>query len=127
MKTIVSTTIAAISSILVALPALADQCAYITKEQALTAVSRLNLGDTVYELCEPCGETEPTTVKINSLAAKTVDYEDFWQIYINNTGIDLAYVFIASNINSPPLNLAGVAGCSASDISPILPNNSDSL
>jgi hypothetical protein len=123
MKTILSTTIAGISSIAITLPALADQCAYITKEQALSALSRINLGDTIYELCEPCGDTQATTIKVTSLAARTVDYEDFWEVAINNKGIDLAYVFIESNIDSPPLNLAGVSGCSASDISPVLPEN----
>ncbi len=46
-----------------------------------------------------------------ALAVRTVDYEDFWEVAINNKGIDLAYVFIESNIDSPPLNLAGVSGC----------------
>ena len=30
-------------------PALADQCSYITKEQASTAISRLNLNQTIFD------------------------------------------------------------------------------
>ena len=40
-------------------PALADQCSYVTKEQAIRAISRLNLNQTIYKLCEPCGEKTP--------------------------------------------------------------------
>jgi hypothetical protein len=121
MKTICSITIACISSLVITLPALADQCAYVTKEEALSAVSHIDLGDTIYELCEPCGDTQPTAVEVRSLAVRTVDYEDFWEVAINNNGIDLAYVFVESKIDSPPINLAAVSGCSANDISPVLP------
>jgi hypothetical protein len=125
VKTICSTTIACLSSFAIALPALADQCAYVTKEQALSAVSHINLGDTIYELCEPCGDTQPTAVEVRSVAVRTVDYENFWEVAINNNGIDLAYVFIESKIDSLPINLAAVSGCSASDISPVLPGGGE--
>jgi hypothetical protein len=104
-------------SLIFSLPALADQCSYITKEQALLAVARLNVGQTIYALCEPCGETKPQAKKITSLAAETVEYEDYWQVQVNNTGIDLAYTFVESGINGQAVNLAGVAGCPASDVS----------
>jgi hypothetical protein len=125
VKTIRSTSIACLFSLAIALPALADRCAYVNKEQALSAVSQIDLGDTIYELCEPCGDTQPTPVEIRSLAARTVDYEDFWEVAINNNGIDLAYVFIESGIDSPPINLAAVSGCSASDVSPVLPEEGE--
>jgi hypothetical protein len=117
MNLIKSLSIGVFSSLMFSLPALADQCAYITKEQALLAVARLNVGQTIYELCEPCGETRPQAVGITSLAAETVGYEDYWQVKVNNSGIDLAYTFIQSGINGQAVNLAGVAGCPASDVS----------
>lgn len=104
-----------------AAPALADQCAYITKAQALTAVFRLNAGQTIYQLCEPCGETAATPVAIESLAISTVGYQDFWQVKINEEGIDLAYVFVESGIDNRLINLAAIAGCPATKVSPILP------
>jgi hypothetical protein len=109
------------SAWLVAAPALADQCAYITKAQALTAVSRLNTGQKIYQLCEPCGETSLTTTVIESLAASTVGYQDFWQVEVNEKGIDLAYVFVESGIDNRLINLAAIAGCPATKVSPILP------
>jgi hypothetical protein len=104
-----------------AAPALADQCAYITKAQALTAVSRLNAGQTIYQLCEPCGETAATPAAIKSLAISTVGYQDFWQVKVNEEGIDLAYVFVESGIDNRLINLAAIAGCTATKVSPILP------
>lgn len=109
-------------TLLFALPALADQCSYISKEQALLAASRLNVGQRVYYLCEPCGEEEPRQVAIESLSAGTVDYEDYWQVQINDEGIDLAYVFIESGIGEQPINLAAASGCPASQVSTVLPN-----
>jgi hypothetical protein len=104
-----------------AAPGLADQCAYITKDRALNAVSRLNTGQTIYLLCEPCGEKSATPTVIKSLAISTVDYEDFWQVKVNETGIDLAYVFVESGIDNRFINLAAIAGCTATKVSPILP------
>ncbi len=105
---------------LLCLPALADQCSYITKEQALTAVSRLNLNDTIYFLCEPCGETIPRSAVIKSLSATTVNYQDYWQVQVNDQGIDLAYVFVNSSIDNNLINLAAVSNCPARSVSTVL-------
>ncbi|BAZ45165.1 hypothetical protein NIES4102_21830 [Chondrocystis sp. NIES-4102] len=100
--------------------ALADQCAYITKEQAQTAVSRLNLDQTIYSFCEPCGDKIPQPMTIERLGIETVDYQDFWQVKVNNGGIDLAYIFIDSGVDGNFLNLAAVANCQATQVSPII-------
>ena len=102
-------------------PALADQCSYITKEQATTAISRLELDRTIYLLCEPCGETNPQPMKIETLAMETVEYQDFWQVKVNDRGIDLAYVFIDSGVDDNLINLAAVSNCQATRVSPVLP------
>ncbi|MDJ0573506.1 MAG: hypothetical protein QNJ53_31320 [Pleurocapsa sp. MO_192.B19] len=101
-------------------PALADQCSYITKEQASTAISRLNLNQTIYKLCEPCGEKNPQPTMIENLSMETVDGKDFWQVKVNAQGIDLAYVFIDSGIDGNFINLAAVANCTATRVSPVL-------
>ena len=103
------------------LPALADQCSYITKEQALSAISRLNLNQIIYLLCEPCGETVPKLTVIKSLSAETVNYEKYWQVKVNNRGIDLAYVFVDSGIENNLVNLAAISNCPAQRVSPVLP------
>ncbi|MEL6493867.1 MAG: hypothetical protein AAFQ41_01925 [Cyanobacteria bacterium J06623_7] len=105
------------------LTALADQCAYITKSQAIEAIARLELNDRIYFFCEPCGEEIPQPAEITSLSAGTVDYEDYWQVNINGKGIDLAYVFVDSGIEQNFVNLAAIANCPAQIVSPTLPQN----
>lgn len=105
---------------LLCFPALADQCSYISKKQAIKAISRLELNQTIYSLCEPCGDKEPQPMKIETLATETVDYEDFWQIKVNNGGIDLAYVFVDSGVDNYFVNLAATSNCPATKVSPVL-------
>lgn len=98
--------------------AYADQCAYTSKQQAIAAVSRLDEGQTIYELCEPCGDTVPKAVKIKSVSAGTVGYELLWGVNVNNRNIDLAYTYIDDGKNkNRKVNLANLAGCPASDVS----------
>ncbi|MEM8674301.1 MAG: hypothetical protein AAGF83_10575 [Cyanobacteria bacterium P01_G01_bin.67] len=99
---------------------LADQCAYISKQQALNAISRLDVEQFVYLLCEPCGEKVPQVAKIQNLAMEKVDYQDYWQVKINNQGIDLAYVFIDSGIEGNLVNLAAISDCQASRVSTMI-------
>ena len=98
-------------------PALADQCSYISKRQAIIAISRLNLNDTIYYLCEPCGEKAAKKTLIYSLGAGTIDYENFWQVYVNKKSIDLAYVFVDSKLDDQLVNLAVVAHCKTAGVS----------
>lgn len=100
-------------------PALADQCSFISKQQAITAISRLSLNGTIYHLCEPCGEKVAKKALIHSLGANTVDYEDCWQVQVNGKGIDLAYVFVDSKLDDQLVlvNLAIAAGCKAHGVS----------
>ena len=47
----------------------------------------------------------------------TVGYQNFWQLSINNQGIDLAYTYIPSTVKQKTINLAALAGCTAQDVS----------
>ncbi|MBA2748472.1 MAG: hypothetical protein H0U45_06960 [Tatlockia sp.] len=96
----------------------ADQCAYTSKQQAIAAVSRLEKGQTIYQLCEPCGDTIPKALKINAVSAGTVGYRSYWGVQVNNSNIDLAYTYIDDGNNkNRKVNLANLASCSASDVS----------
>ena len=124
-KCLILTIACAISyPVMLCLPALADQCSYVEKEQALTALSRLDVGQTIYKLCEPCGEKSTQATIIENLSMEKVDYQDYWQIKVNNEGIDLAYVFVDSKIENKFVNLAAIADCPAERVSPLLPPNS---
>jgi hypothetical protein len=105
------------TSFLFALSAFADQCAYVDKEIALSAAAELDLGQTIYKLCEPCGDLQPEPVTISSLAAETVDFENYWQISVNGEGIDLAYTFVESDTKGEAENLAGIVDCPANGVS----------
>ena len=107
--------------IALAVPALADQCSYISKEQAINAIARLEIEDKIYFLCEPCGEEMPELATINNLSMNKVDYQDYWQIEVNDKGIDLAYVFVNSGVENNFINLAAIADCPAVEVSPVLP------
>jgi hypothetical protein len=118
-----SITAALVWSIGLSLSALADQCSYISKEQALKAIARLDIDQNLYFLCEPCGEKIPQLTKINHLSMEKVDYEDLWQIQVNNEGIDLAYVFVDYGVENNFVNLAAIANCPAQSVSLVLPKN----
>lgn len=108
-------------SVIFSLPAHADQCAYISKQQAITTISRLDIGNRIYLLCEPCGEKVPQTVQIQNLTMEKVDYQDYWQVKVNQSRIDLAYVFVDSGVGNKALNLAAIANCPASRVSTTIP------
>jgi hypothetical protein len=122
MKIIKTLSISLCLTLLWCLSAKADQCAYITKEQASKALSSLNLSQTIYFLCEPCGEIRPTSSLIESLSIETVGYQEYWQVTINGKGIDLAYTFVDAGIDNKLINLAAIANCTATDVSIVLPN-----
>ncbi|MGK7940391.1 MAG: hypothetical protein AB4062_09625 [Crocosphaera sp.] len=98
----------------------ADQCSYVDKEQALKAATFLRLNQLIYLFCEPCGETRPQPVTIQSISVGTVGYQNFWQLSINNQGVDLAYTYIPSTIEEKFINLAALSGCPAQDVSPFI-------
>lgn len=97
-----------------------DQCSYVDKEQALQAATFLELNQLIYLFCEPCGETVPQPVTIRSISVGTVGYQDFWQLSINDRGVDLAYTYVPSSVGQKPINLAALAGCPARDVSPFI-------
>ena len=116
-------------SLILSLPVLADQCSYVTKEQALIAMSRLDINDTIYKLCEPCGERMSKPIKINHLslvkAISLSENEHYWEIEVNHQGIDLAYAYVNSGIEDNFVNLAAVVNCEASDVNLKMPRQAE--
>lgn len=102
--------------------ALADQCAYISKPEALMAAAHLQLGQTIYNFCENCGDRRPRPVTVQALSVGTVDYQDYWQVSVNGRGIDLAYTYLNMNPEQPrqQTNLALVVGCPTQGATPII-------
>jgi hypothetical protein len=101
----------------------ADQCAYVTKAQAVAAFNQLSIGKTIYEFCELCGDKISKPILINSLSISNTTTPGYWQVMVNGQGIDLAYTYIDYGNNKPDgrrVNLALVANCSATNFTPIL-------
>jgi hypothetical protein len=97
--------------------ALADQCAYITKQQALRAMEELDVGKKVYEFCELCGDKTPKPLIIKSLSLQTVENGKYWEIKANDQGIDLAYVYVdRRGAKSNRINLAAIAQCKTTGV-----------
>lgn len=107
-------------SLILAPAAYADQCIYLNKDQAIAAFQRLNIGQNIYELCEPCGEKVPKTVAIRSTAIQALPSPGNWQVLVNGKGLDLAYTYVDYSKNDRSrsrVNLAMLANCPASDVS----------
>jgi hypothetical protein len=101
--------------------ALADQCAYVTKAQAIAAFQNLSIGQTIYEFCELCGDRTSRPVVIQSLNLKNTDSPGYWQILVNGKGIDLAYTYVDyKDSGRRRINLALTANCPAVDFTPLL-------
>lgn len=112
----------AVSGVLSYIPAAyADQCAYVSKSQAIAAFNSLNLGQTIYSFCELCGDRSPQPTVIRALSMANTPTND-WEILVNGRGIDLAYTYIDyKNEAQQKINLALVANCPAQDFTPLLP------
>ncbi|MBY0516641.1 MAG: hypothetical protein K2P81_07030 [Bacteriovoracaceae bacterium] len=101
----------AVMCLVVAAPVFADQCAYVTKQQAKKAVIALINAKEIHELCEPCGETVAQKVVLKSIAMNPTNYQGTYEVTVNGKGIDAAYTYVNKS------NLAFAVGCPASDVS----------
>lgn len=74
--------------------ALADQAAYITKEQAQKAAAFLKDKKQIRHYCAPCDDKGDRVEDISSVEAVEVkDSKPYWEVLVNGKGIDLAYVY----------------------------------
>lgn len=109
-------TLTAVLVSLTSIEAMADQCAYITKDQARDAAKLLKIGDTITEYCEPCGDSARRTIEVTSIGYAPVGYENWYELQVNGKGVDLAYTFLrtSSVVDS---NLSFLVGCPAQGVS----------
>lgn len=73
--------------------ALADTASYVTKQQADSAVSVLNITKRLKHFCAPCKNAVIREEQINSVIAAKTNDPNFWRVVVNNNSIDLAYVY----------------------------------
>ena len=96
--------------------AMADQCEWISGEQARAAISQLRLGKKFISYCEPCGNAQGPAQVITSFDVSLVDDGKYHAVWINGKTVDLAYVFIQTNGNIYK-NLSDLANCPAEEVS----------
>ena len=100
----------AFSALLALIPAIAsaDQFAYLDLKQAVAALDVLDHAPrAVQSYCAPCGDAQATAIEVHDLGIARVwdgagsarPYDDgggntYWEIQVNGTGIDLAYVYV---------------------------------
>ena len=97
----------------------ADQCAYVVPGQAQDAVQLLEVGKDIIQFCEPCGDTAPALVHVESFTAAETGFEGTWEVSVNGAGIDLAYTFI-DNGDGRWINLAEMVDCETDGVSCML-------
>lgn len=113
--------IAALAALALPTAALADQCAWIDKEQAREAVHYAAKGLKFVELCEPCGDTldKVSVGTIESSKWQNAPDQTHQEVLINGEAKDVAYVFVETVAGSGEFeNLAQLARCKTSDVSP---------
>lgn len=114
MKTLTLTLVLALAG-----TAYADQCEWIDGTAAAKAQKLLAGHPKVIAFCEPCGEKAPGVPEVASRVDVTTPEAGYKEIAINGKGVDLAYTFVQTSPGTYK-NLAKLAGCEATDVSPSL-------
>lgn len=80
----------------------ADQLAYISKEDAIKAVSKIKKMKSIYLFCGCCSIVEPKKAKILEVSYAHTGYEDYYEVSITyqkedgteeTSPVDLAYIW----------------------------------
>jgi MYXO-CTERM domain-containing protein len=120
--------LAASTALLVPAIAHADQCAWVSKTEAITGARDLgaNFGAKYLDYCEPCGDTKPTPVTVKAVSFAWADDEHkYFEVKVNDKPVDLAYAYTAVDENGDGKtdywqNVGAAAGCPVSGVSTTL-------
>lgn len=96
--------------------ALADQCSWISAQNAAAALEHLGPGREWLAFCEPCGDAEPVLGKVGRATVATVDGGRFRQVSIDGNPVDLAYTYVHAGNDAGFTNLAALVGCPATGV-----------
>jgi hypothetical protein len=90
--------VCALTSILlfmtVLVPVHADQASYVKKEQAEKAVNILRDAKQLRSFCPPCGDKRWIPKEVARVEMKDAGYENFYEVFVNDEPIDLAYIYV---------------------------------
>jgi hypothetical protein len=102
-------------------PALAhaDQCELVSDDVATHALAAMRGKPNVIEYCEPCGDKAPGEPHAIDHLAKQRDTDGFYAVTLDKREVDLAYLYVQT-APSTYENVAALAGCPTSGVSPSL-------
>ena len=102
-------------------PALAhaDQCELVSDEVATHALAVMHGHPNVIEYCEPCGDKAPGEPHQIDHLAKQRDTDGYFAVTLDKREVDLAYEYVQT-APSKYENVAALAGCPTSGVSPTL-------
>ena len=113
-----------LTALVVAQLAAADQCAWVTKDQAKDALKLIEDQKTLYLHCQPCGADVPQMIrKVSSVIAPQGNA--YYSIKLNEgmkseREIDLAYTYIKTGRNTLT-NVAAMVGCPTQGVDAFVP------
>jgi hypothetical protein len=101
---------------------MADQAAYITKEQAQKAAAFLKDKKQIRHYCAPCDDKGDKVEDISTVEAVAVESsKPHWEVKVNGEGIDLAYVYYQEKEGGEWKNLAKKIKVKVHDVPKTLP------
>jgi hypothetical protein len=106
--------LAALLLILATVPALADQQAWVSRSDADRAAALLQPGSTVRMFCAPCGDPTWTDSEARQVDVVYTGSDEYWEVLVNGSGIDLAYTYVEHDGRWE--NLALLLGLEAFDV-----------
>jgi hypothetical protein len=98
---------------------LADQAAYIAKDDAVKASTFLKGKPKVTRYCAPCGTPPSETILVRSVEAAPAK-GDLWEVKVNEEGVDLAYLYYQTD-NGKWKNVALEIGLKVKDVPVYIP------
>lgn len=109
---------------LLVIPAVAhaDQCELISDQVATRALAVMQAHPNVIEYCEPCGDQAPGEPRRIDHLAKQRDTDGYYAVTLDKREVDLAYTYVQT-APSKYENVAALAGCPTSGVSPTLDVN----
>ena len=109
------------SIFLISASARADQCSYLTRDQADRAINGIVASSRVaLDFCEPCGDSAPgKPYRITEVRIREAGYQNYWEILVNKVPVDLAYLYIKTGRFSWS-NVATLLGCETQGVSTTL-------
>ena len=95
----------------------ADQCAWLSKDQAQEAIAALAQAKEVKSFCEPCQTKIAEIIVIQKLTIRSVQGSSrSWEVLVNDRGIDAAYIYVDQS------NLAQIIQCPTEGVPDSIPS-----